>query len=89
MVIGFREWDAQKLMENLHNKQVNCTALCAIPLALATLSTTAAAINSDFDPSCVIFGPPDRHIPLSCQSKSRVPPYSTPRIPHASYIASL
>jgi len=33
----------------------------AIPLALATLSTVAAAINSGFDPFSVIIGPPDRH----------------------------
>jgi hypothetical protein len=64
MVIGFRERDAQKSKENLHNKQVNCTPECAIPLVLATLSTTAAAINSSFDAISVIFGPPDQQIPL-------------------------
>lgn len=38
----------------------------AIPLALATLSTTAAAINSFFDPISIIVGPPCRcHSPVS------------------------
>jgi len=37
----------------------------AIPLAPATLSTTAAAINSGFNPTCLIVGPPDPRNPLS------------------------
>ena len=61
IVIGFRERDAQKSMENLHTKQLNCTPLYAIPPALATLSTSAAAKNSGIDPLCVIFGPPNWH----------------------------
>ena len=35
----------------------------AIPLALATLSTFAAANNSDFEPLSLIFGPPCRALP--------------------------
>jgi len=50
MFIGYRERDAQKSSDNLHNKQIGCTVLHATPLALATLSTTAAAINFSFDP---------------------------------------
>jgi len=61
MVIGFRERDAQQSCENLHNKRTECTDVHTIPLALATLSTTAAAINSSCSPFCVIFGPPDRY----------------------------
>ena len=40
----------------------------AIPLALATLSTTAAAINSFVDPFSLIVGPPAGVTPLFHQS---------------------
>jgi hypothetical protein len=41
------------------------------PLALATLSTTAAAINSNFDPSALIVGPPFASVtPLLHRSRS-------------------
>ena len=39
---------------------MDCTRVHAIPLALATLSTNAAAINSFIDPFSLIFGPPCR-----------------------------
>jgi len=62
----------------LHNKQVNGTAVDAIPLALATLSTTAAANNSSFDPLYVIFGPPNwHHSPVIPVFIYWVPPYWT------------
>ena len=54
MVIGFRERDAQKSNDNLHNKRVDRTLAVATPFALATLSTVAAANNSSFDPLSLI-----------------------------------
>ena len=42
----------------MHNKRVDCTVVHAIPLALATLSTTAAAINSVFVLLALIRGLP-------------------------------
>ncbi len=71
MFIGFRERDAQQSCENLHNKQKDRTDVHTIPLALATLSTTAAAINSSCSPFSLIFGPPDWHytpVPPICIS---------------------
>jgi len=60
--MGIRERDAQLLLknipDNLHKRRVNRIKLIAVPLALATLSTVAAAINSNFDPISSIFGLP-------------------------------
>ncbi len=62
--MGIWERDAQllrhNLRDNLHNRRVNCTNPHAIPHALATLSTIAAAINSSFDPFSFMFGPPNQ-----------------------------